>query len=145
MRVTTKGRYALRAVANLAASHSDKPVSIKQIAEEEDISPEFLEQIFFRLKKAGIIRSVRGPGGGFVLAKDPNEITIQDIFLAVGEGVKLTPCSNCSKIEQDKDPGCPKMDTCPIHGVWVEVSKGVSDILTSYTLEKILDRKLISN
>ncbi len=145
MRVTTKGRYALRAVANLAASHSEKPVSIKQIAEEEDISPEFLEQIFFRLKKAGIIRSVRGPGGGFVLAKDPNEITIQDIFIAVGEGVKLTPCSNCSKIEKEKDSGCKRMDFCPIHGVWVEVSKGVSDILTSYTLEKILDRKHVTN
>ncbi len=145
MRVTTKGRYALRAVANLAGSQTDKPVSIKQIAEEEDISPEFLEQIFFRLKKAGIIRSVRGPGGGFVLAKDPREITIQDIFLAVGEGVKLTPCSNCSEIEKEKDSGCPRMDTCFIHGVWVEVSKGVSDILTSYTLEKILDRKHASN
>ncbi|MCX7787809.1 MAG: Rrf2 family transcriptional regulator [Spirochaetes bacterium] len=145
MRITTKGRYALRAVANLAASHSDKPVSIKQIAEEEDISPEFLEQIFFKLKKAGIIRSVRGPGGGFILAKDPNEITIQDIFIAVGEGVKLTPCSNCSKTEKEKDVGCSRIDICPIHGVWVEVSKGVSDILTSYTLEKIIDRKLISN
>lgn len=145
MRITTKGRYAVRAVANLAASHSDKPVSIKQLAEEEDISPEFLEQIFFRLKKAGIIRSVRGPGGGFILAKDPSEITIQDIFIAVGEGVKLTPCSNCSKTEMENDPECPRLDTCSIHGVWLEVSKGVSDILTSYTLEKVIDRKLISN
>ena len=145
MRVTTKGRYALRAVANLAASQSDRPVSIKQIAEEEDISPEFLEQIFFRLKKAGIIRSVRGPGGGFILAKDPKDITIQDIFVAVGEGVKLTPCSNCSKIEQENDSGCPRMDTCAIHEVWIEVSKELSDILTSYTLNKIIEKKLISN
>lgn len=142
MRVTTKGRYALRALANLAATQSEKPVSIKQIAEEEDISPEFLEQIFFRLKKAGLIRSVRGPGGGFMLAKSPEEITLQDLFLAVGEGVKLTPCSNCSKTATFEKNGCPRIETCTIHPIWEEVSKNVSEILTSYTLDKVLYQKI---
>lgn len=139
MRVTTKGRYAIRAVANLADASQERPVPIKQIAEEEDISPEFLEQIFFRLKKAGIIRSIRGPGGGFLLARDPAGITLQDIFLAVGEGVNLTPCSNCAKT--DKNGSCSRMSFCAIHGIWVEVSGKVSDILNSYTLQNILERK----
>jgi Rrf2 family iron-sulfur cluster assembly transcriptional regulator len=139
MRVTTKGRYAIRAVTNLANASPERPVPIKQIAEEEDISPEFLEQIFFRLKKAGIIRSIRGPGGGFLLARDPAGITLQDIFLAVGEGVNLTPCSNCAKT--DTSGSCSRMSFCAIHGIWVEVSGKVSDILNSYTLQKILERK----
>ena len=71
MRITTKGRYGLRAVINLAMAHHNRPISINSIATEEKVSSEFLEQIFFKLKKAGLIRSIRGPGGGFVLNKKP--------------------------------------------------------------------------
>jgi Rrf2 family iron-sulfur cluster assembly transcriptional regulator len=69
MRLTTKGRYGVRALVNLASTYANRPVAIKQIAKEEKISPEFLEQIFYLLKKNGIISSIRGPGGGFVLSK----------------------------------------------------------------------------
>ncbi len=85
MRITTKGRYGLRAVINLARSNHSRPVSIGSIASEENVSSEFLEQIFFKLKKAGLIRSIRGPGGGFVLNRMPGEISVQDILAAVGE------------------------------------------------------------
>jgi Rrf2 family iron-sulfur cluster assembly transcriptional regulator len=93
MRITTKGRYAIRAITNLALEESSKPKAIKFIAKEEDLSPEFLEQIFFRLKRTGMISSVRGPGGGFKLARDPKDISIKEIFDAVGEGLDLTPCT----------------------------------------------------
>jgi len=137
MRITTKGRYALRAVVNLAAISGDKPVPIKQIAEVEEISPEFLEQIFFRLKKSGLIRSVRGPGGGFILDRNPKEITIKDIFEAVGEGVDLTPCSSCGN-----DLGtCNRMENCLIHEVWTKITSEVSTLFESFTLQSILESR----
>ena len=137
MRITTKGRYALRAVVNLATASRGKPIPIKFIAKEEEISPEFLEQIFFRLKKAGIIRSVRGPGGGFILDQPLEIITIKDIFEAVGEGVDLTPCINCSS----NSGTCNRTDNCLIHDVWVQVTSEVSNLFESFTLQSIIESK----
>jgi Rrf2 family iron-sulfur cluster assembly transcriptional regulator len=131
MRVTTKGRYALRAIANLAVTNSDKPVPIKRIAAEEEISPEFLEQIFFRLKKTGIISSVRGPGGGFRLDKAPEDISVKDIFDAVGEGLEITPCTS----EDD----CKRADICPIHDVWQEASELIVGYFEGLTLRRVMD------
>ena len=92
MRLTTKGRYGVRAVVNLAAAVGNEPISISYIAKKEQLSPEFLEQIFFRLKKAGLIRSVRGPKGGFVLNHKPSEISVKTILDAVGEPLFPAPC-----------------------------------------------------
>jgi len=131
MRVTTKGRYALRAITNLALTGSDKPVPIKQIAGDEEISPEFLEQIFFRLKKTGIISSVRGPGGGFMLDKAPEDISVKDIFDAVGEGLEITPCTG----EED----CVRQDTCSVHDVWQEASDVIVGYFEGLTLRRIMD------
>jgi Rrf2 family iron-sulfur cluster assembly transcriptional regulator len=131
MRVTTKGRYALRAITNLALAGSDRPVPIKQIAGEEEISPEFLEQIFFKLKKAGIISSVRGPGGGFILEKDPAEVSVKDIFEAVGEGLEITPCTG----EDD----CDRKDVCIVHDVWKDASVHIVGYFENLTLRMIMD------
>ena len=131
MRVTTKGRYALRAITNLAMAASDRPVPIKQIAGEEEISPEFLEQIFFKLKKSGIISSVRGPGGGFILEKDPEEVTVKDIFDAVGEGLEITPCTG----EDD----CDRQDICLVHDVWKEASAHIVGYFERLTLKRVMD------
>lgn len=132
MRVTTKGRYALRAITNLALTGSDKPVPIKQIAAEEQISPEFLEQIFFRLKKTGIISSVRGPGGGFMLNRDPEEISVKDIFEAVGEGLQITPCTG--------EGDCERSEDCSVHDVWQEASDVIVTYFADLTLKNIMDR-----
>ncbi|HEY9595799.1 MAG TPA: RrF2 family transcriptional regulator [Spirochaetia bacterium] len=134
MRITTKGRYGLRAVINLAMSNHNRPVSIASIAGEEKVSSEFLEQIFYKLKKAGLIRSVRGPGGGFVLEKKPAEISVQDILAAVGETHGLTPCTLRRKTL------CDRPVPCPAHDVWTGLQKTMEDYLTSVTLKDILDK-----
>ncbi len=136
MRITTKGRYALRALTNLALSDPSRPVPIKKIAADEDISPEFLEQIFFKLKKSGIISSVRGPGGGFLIARDPKEVTLRMVFEAVDEGIAITPCTDCS----DDDDGCPRQDFCIVYHVWKEASEHILSFFDTMTLQKIVDR-----
>jgi len=134
MRITTKGRYALRAMANLAMNGSTKPKAIKTIAAEEDISAEFLEQIFFRLKKAGVIESVRGPGGGFILTQAPEKVNVKTIFDAVDEGLELSPCSG-----EKGEVQCPKTDTCLVHDVWREASDHINSFFEGMTLRRIMD------
>ncbi len=92
MRITTKGRYSLRALCRLVRN-GDSPSSIKVLSKQESISPEFLEQLFFSLKKEGILKSRKGPGGGFSLNVSPEELTIHEIFEAVGEQYYLSPCA----------------------------------------------------
>ncbi|MDR2068937.1 MAG: Rrf2 family transcriptional regulator, partial [Spirochaetaceae bacterium] len=93
MRITTRGRYALRASLALARLGKDgSPVSINNLSEEENISSVFLEQIFFKLRKAGIVSSVRGPGGGFCFAQPLDQLTIKKILDAAGEELNLTTC-----------------------------------------------------
>lgn len=146
MRITTKGRYAIRAMTNLALSDSEKPKPIKAIAEEEGISPEFLEQIFFRLKKTGMITSVRGPGGGFRLARKPEEVSVKEIFDAVGEGIDLTPCTSSVDCEnEDRNPnaytaaGCTRTELCQVHDIWQETSAFFRNYFTEMTLQKVID------
>ncbi len=134
MRLTTKGRYGVRAVLNLAASYQNRPVSIKKISEEEDISPEFLEQIFFKLKKAGLIRSLRGPGGGFVLNRKASEITIKDILDAVGEGIFPAPCTD-KKISS----GCERERECTMAKTWKRFAKIIEDFLDNLTIQDVIN------
>ncbi len=112
MRITTKGRYAVRAIVQLAMQGNEKPVSIRIISELENISAEFLEQIFFKLRKGGVINSVRGPGGGFKLNNEPENITIAEIFDAVGEGLLLTPCV------EDSTQTCERFSECIVNQLW---------------------------
>jgi Rrf2 family transcriptional regulator, iron-sulfur cluster assembly transcription factor len=132
MRITTKGRYGLRAVINLAKTNHSRPVSIGSIATQENVSSEFLEQIFFKLKKAGLIRSIRGPGGGFVLNRTPGEISVQDILEAVGETRGLTPCTLRRKTL------CDRPEPCAAHDIWTGLQKTMEDYLTNVTLKDIL-------
>jgi Rrf2 family transcriptional regulator, iron-sulfur cluster assembly transcription factor len=134
MRITTKGRYGLRAVINLAMSHHSRPISINTIAEGEKVSSEFLEQIFFKLKKAGVIRSIRGPGGGFVLNRKPAEISVKDILDAVGETGGLTPCTLRRKVL------CTRTEACPSHEIWTGLYDRIGDYLGSITLKDIVEK-----
>ncbi len=133
MRVTTKGRYALRAVLALArSSENGSPVSIKTISERERISPEFLEQIFFRLRKAGVINSVRGPGGGFYFARPLGEITLEAILESSGEGLGIAPCV-CGK-ESD----CDRRKDCAAGMIWREMDSHLRAFASGRTLEDMV-------
>lgn len=136
MRMTTKGRYALRASLALATlSDGVNPVSIKNISLYEDISPDFLEQIFFRLRKAGLISSVRGPGGGFLFAKPLDEILLKDIVNASGEGIMLSLCTGTPTKPCKRQAGCVASD------IWREFSEYIDSFLVSMSLKDILERK----
>ncbi len=135
MRLTTKGRYGVRAVINLASAYANRPISIKTIAKQEEVSPEFLEQIFFKLKKAGVISSVRGPGGGFILQKKPSEITVKAILDAVGEQVNPTPCT-----DPEEEKRCARRDVCMMMSTWSDFYDLIHDFLNNLTVKDILER-----
>jgi Rrf2 family iron-sulfur cluster assembly transcriptional regulator len=135
MRITTRGRYALRASLALAKLGKDgKPVSINILSEQENISPVFLEQIFFNLRKAGIVTSVRGPGGGFCFARSPDKLTIKEILDAAGEELNLTMCDK-------KSDKCDRFGYCLSHSVWNGVTELVNNYFKGITLASILEKE----
>ncbi|MDR0456010.1 MAG: Rrf2 family transcriptional regulator [Treponema sp.] len=135
MRITLKGRYALRAALALAEMGEDgNMVSISSLSEAEDISSIFLEQIFFKLKKAKIVKSVRGPGGGFSFNRPLDSLTVKEILDAAGEELTMKLCNK----DQKK---CDRMSDCISHKVFASVTDKVNDYLDSLTLQKVLESK----
>jgi Rrf2 family iron-sulfur cluster assembly transcriptional regulator len=134
MRITTRGRYALRASLALAKlQKKEEPVSITSLAEEENISTAFLEQIFFKLRKAGIVASVRGPGGGFCFARPLDKVTVKQILDAAGEELNSVSCD-----KHDED--CTRIGECLSHAIWVNVTALVNDYFAGITLASILEK-----
>ncbi len=134
MRITTRGRYALRAALALARLGKDgAPVSISRLSEREKISSVFLEQIFFKLRKAGIVDSVRGPGGGFKFAAPLEALTVKAILDAAGEGLTLSPCSADHK-------SCENMSDCVSYAIWAEATAMVNDYFESMTIASLLEK-----
>ena len=121
-------------MANLAVNSHNKPLSISQIAKDEDLSPEFLEQIFFKLKKADIIRSIRGPKGGFILNYKPSDISIRLILDAVEEPLFPAPCADCADA-----PGCQRSEYCPIHPLWHGLYELIDNYLTNISLKDLAE------
>jgi Rrf2 family iron-sulfur cluster assembly transcriptional regulator len=117
-----------------------KPISIRVLSETEDISAEFLEQIFFRLRKAGIISSTRGPGGGFKLDRQLNDITVAEIFRAVGEEMHFTPCTKELDPEQTEEP-CDRQNFCHVHEFWDHTYNAFHRYFNTVTLEDILEER----
>ena len=136
MRITTRGRYALRASLALARFYNlNTPISINQLAEEERISSVFLEQIFFKLRKAGIVTSNRGPGGGFRFAKSLDKITLFEVLEAAGEELDVTDCDKNAKT--CKNTG----KRCTSHCVWEDVTQILDDYFSKTTLAAVLERE----
>jgi Rrf2 family iron-sulfur cluster assembly transcriptional regulator len=134
MRITTRGRYALRAAVTLARLGKEgNPVSISQLSEEEDISAVFLEQIFFKLRKAGIVSSIRGPGGGFCFAKPLEQLTVKEVLDAAGEDLNITACDKHRE-------NCKRIGVCLCHHVWEDLTKIVNNYFSDITLASIMDR-----
>lgn len=135
MRITTRGRYALRASVALARlQDKGSPVSISHLAEIEAISSVFLEQIFFKLRKAGIVNSVRGPGGGFCFAKPLECLTIREILVAAGEELELSACDK-------RIINCKRVATCTSHTVWEEVTNMINKYFADLTLAAVVKRE----
>jgi Rrf2 family iron-sulfur cluster assembly transcriptional regulator len=134
MRITTRGRYALRASLALAKlGKNGEPISINSLSEEENISSVFLEQIFFKLRKAGIVSSVRGPGGGFCFARPLDKLTVKDLLDAAGEDLSVTPCDKHQE-------NCNRISGCLSHQVWVTTTELVNNYLRSLTLASLLEK-----
>jgi len=131
MRLTTKGRFAVTAMLDLALYEGDKPVTLAGISERQSISLSYLEQLFSRLRRQGLVTSVRGPGGGYRLAKAQNAISISEIIAAVDELIDATQCGGH---ENCKDEG-----RCMTHDLWTSVNEVILDYLSSITVADMVE------
>ncbi len=137
MKMTTRGLYALKAILTLVEiTESQKQVSLQKIAKIEGLSQEFLQQIFYRLRKAGIINASRGPGGGFSLNREPDKISVYDVLVAVGENLEIVPCSHHSSSMRS----CAKFSECGAGDFWV----GMQENMIEYAKSRYLSDLKIS-
>lgn len=139
MKISTKGRYALRLMLDLALNDSEKPVRIRDISERQKISDKYLEQIISILNKARFVRSIRGPQGGYLLTKKPEEYT-------VGMILRLTEGSMAPVDCVDEEVGsCPNMNECATSIVWKKLNDSISDVIDNITLADLVDWQLVKN
>lgn len=136
VRLTTKGRYAVTAMLDLAFHSQKSPVTLTDIATRQTISLSYLEQLFARLRKAGMVTGVRGPGGGYQLSRDPKLISIAAIISAVDEQLDSTKCGGKSN--------CHNSQPCLTHDLWMGLSEQIHDYLDGISLAEILDRGSVS-
>ena len=137
MKLTTKGRYAVMALADLAAFDRKNPVSLRDISLRQNISLLYLEQIFSKLKKNNIVKSIRGVNGGYILTQDPEHIKLSNIFSAVKEEVKTVQCKKESK------KGCNgKSSKCITHNLWDELELHINNFFDKKNLGDILKNNL---
>ena len=137
MKLTTKGRYAVMALADLANFSDQNPVPLRDISLRQGISLDYLEQIFSKLKKDNIVKSIRGKNGGYILAKEPARIKLSNIFLAVDEKVKTVQCKKESK------KGCNgKLTKCITHYLWDDLEMHINDFFDKKNLGDLLKSNL---
>jgi len=135
MKLTNKGRYAVMAMADIAKNSSNQPTNLSEISLRQGISVSFLEQIFFKLKKNNLVNSTRGPSGGYLLSKSPDEIKLLSIIKAVDEKVKTVGCKKESK------KGCTgKSIKCITHNLWDDLENHINSFFEKNTLNDILFR-----
>ena len=132
MRLTTKGRYAVTAMLDLALHEGSKPVTLKDIAIKQEISLSYLEQLFVNLRQSGLVRGARGPGGGYRLTGNPKDVSIARIISAVDENSDLTRCGGRSDCHQGEE--------CLTHELWVELSEKIYQFLNDITLLDLIER-----
>lgn len=130
MKLSTRGRYGIHAMYELALAYGGAPVSIKTIAERRDIPEAYLEQIFAMLRKDELVLSVRGAQGGYMLARPPAEIRVGDLLRSLEGGLRLVDCL--------EDEVCTRACECPSRVVWKKINDGLNDIVDSITLQDML-------
>jgi Rrf2 family protein len=137
MRISTRGRYALRAMVDLAQHGDNGPVSRRDISERQEISADYLAQLFIPLQTAELVEGVKGPGGGYRLTRDPSLIRPGDVVRAVEGPVSVVHCTlPCP----DEGPACSRVDRCVTHLLWKRVSEAVTEVLDSVTLKDLADQ-----
>ena len=134
MRLTTKGRFAVTALIDLALRCSDGPVTLAGISDRQKISLSYLEQLFGKLRRCNLVDSVRGPGGGYCLARPVEEITVADIVRAVDESFDATQCGGREN--------CRDEELCMTHELWSTLNFKMYEYLTSVTLSALVDKQL---
>ena len=140
MKLTSKGRYAVMAMADLAKNNVKEPISLTEISLRQGISVSFLEQLFLKLRKNNLVQSVRGPSGGYVLTKLPEEIKLLSIITAVDEKIKTLKCKKESK------KGCNgKSIKCITHSLWDDLEVHINKFFENNTLNDVLFREVKSN
>ena len=133
MRLTTKGRYGLRAMFELARDYGKGPVAIKAISERQHLSTHYLEQLLAKLRKSGLIESVRGPGGGYILAKKPANITVGDVVRTLEGPIAMAKCIDESLMLEP----CDHVGDCAVRLIWKRISNRIEEVLDAISLEDL--------
>ena len=131
MNLTTKGRFAVTAMLDLAMQHSSDPVTLAEISRRQKISLSYLEQLFGKMRRRALVNSVRGPGGGYRLAKDMGRVSVADIIVAVDEPIDSTRCGG----KEDCNDG----EKCITHDLWAKLNEHIFDYLGAVTLKQLVD------
>jgi Rrf2 family transcriptional regulator, iron-sulfur cluster assembly transcription factor len=138
LKLSTKGRYAVMAMVDLAKQSNGGPVALADVAERQEISLSYLEQLFGKLRRGGLVKSVRGPGGGYLLSRTAADTRICDIILAVDEPIQTTRCSPGSPT------GCKSNQSrCLTHDLWEELGHHIYLYLSSVSLEDVVDKRVL--
>lgn len=137
MRLTTKGRFAVTAMVDLAMRHGKGPVTLAGISERQDISLSYLEQLFGKLRRHSLVDSVRGPGGGYTLAKPLDMVSVADIIRAVDEPMDATQCGG--------KENCRDEHRCMTHDLWVSLNEKIYEYLDSVTLGDLVEKQQVKN
>ena len=132
MKISTRGRYGTRMMLDLAAHHDQGPTPLREIANRQDLSVKYLEQLIIPLKAAGYIRSVRGARGGYTLARKPDKISVGQIIKVLEGGLSLVDCVEDPKV-------CEREKNCPTRDIWLRMSERLMEELSSLTLSDVLD------
>jgi Rrf2 family iron-sulfur cluster assembly transcriptional regulator len=137
MKLSTKGRYAVMAMVDLASRGPGRPVALAEIAARQEISLSYLEQLFAKLRRAGLVKSVRGPGGGYRLGQSADALRIADIILAVDEPIKATRCRETSL------KGCTSHGRCLTHDLWEELGRQIHLYLSAVTVGDVVEKRVL--
>ena len=135
MKLTTKGRYAVTAMLDLATHYKEGPITLADISKRQGISLSYLEQLFSRLRRRGLVSSVRGPGGGYRLARPADDIVVIDVITAVDEDVDIRKCGGLGN--------CQDNDTCLTHELWCDLSEQIQDFLSNISLGQLVERNAV--
>ncbi len=134
MRLTTKGRFAVTAMIDLALNNASGPVTLADISERQKISLSYLEQLFGKLRRRALVKSVRGPGGGYNLAGRTDQVSVADIIIAVDEPIDATQCGGKENCKDDKK--------CITHDLWTDLNRHIFDYLRAVKLSELVDKQL---